>query len=237
MGLFPGQRATQTECLILGNGPSLVGRDWGTVPRERVFVLGVNQSWREVPDADAHFAIDVDQYAFDDKNQAGFGGREYYMRHSVSRTAFHTGAWDGLGVRVDRHDALIFSRHPFRKRHRGAHHPKPALSADGGVALKVSQPDSFGSSAYIALQMAAACDFERIFFVGLDLAGGKFKGAIGYADKKKTIVTTEGAWSNSERHDRLWRHVPADVKARTRVIAPSATQQFQVIEWPWKGNA
>lgn len=227
-------RPTQREVLILGNGPSLKGRPWATIPREIVFVLGVNQSWREVPDADAHFSNDGDQFDFEKPTAAGFGGRDYYARLHDARAVFHTGAWPNFGVQLDRHDAVVFGRHPFRRRHRGAAVPPP-LRADGGVALKVDPAGSAGSSAYIALQMAAALPFERIWFAGLDMGAGavKFDGAVGWAGRRKEVATTEGAWSNSEKHDNLWRQVPEDVLARVRVIGPSATKVLTVVDWPW----
>lgn len=229
--------ALQDEVLILANGPSLLGRPWDTVPRERVMILGINQSWRVFAEADAHYSADVDQYLFDNPEAAGFGGRAYYEGLDRRRAIFHSGGWENHGVRVDRHDAVIFGRHPFRKRHRGAHTLPPALREDGGVALKVDPSASAGSSAYIALQLAAASGFEVIWFVGLECGEKKFDGAHGYSDKRKRIPTTAGAWSNSLRHDALWRAVPDDVRARVRVIEPSATQVLDVVPWPWRKAA
>lgn len=224
----------QSDVLILGNGPSLRGRPWGDVPRHRVFVFGINQSWRETQDVDAHLAMDFDQYDFDNAMAAGYGGREYYEGLEARGRVYHTHAWPNRGVQLDRHDALVFSRRPFQWRHRGAHVPKPAIDHDGGVALHAGDNgETPGSSCYVALQMAAASGFERFWLVGLDMNAVKFEGAIGWAEKKKRTSTNSGAWSNSERHDSLWRHVPPDVKERVRVIAPSASKALQVVEWPF----
>jgi hypothetical protein len=61
----------------------------------------------------------------------------------------------------------------------------------------------------------------------------KFDGAQGYTAFGKKVSTNTGAWSNSVSHDVLWAKVPADVKARVRVIEPSKTKQFEVVPWPW----
>lgn len=228
---LPSRRDGQSEVLILGNGPSLLGRPWANVPRERVFVFGVNQSWRVVHDADAHFSNDDDQFQFNNPTAAGFGGAAYYQALAERGGLFHTGGAT-IGRRLHRHDALIFSRHPFRKRHHGAHTKPPALREDGGVALKIG-PGYSGSSAYVVLQMVAAAGFERVWFVGLDMGKLKFDGAHGWTAFGKRTPTTVGAWSNSDKHDAVWAKVPADVKERCRVIAPSLTQQFEVVEWPW----
>lgn len=226
----------QSDVLILGNGPSLRGRSWGDVPRDRTFVLGINQSWRETQDVDAHLAMDIDQYLFEDPQASGFGGRSYYESLDARGRVYHTRAWANHGVQLDRHDALVFSRRPFQWRHRGAHVPKPEIDHDGGVALHAGDDGSTpGSICYAALQLAAASGFERFWFVGLDMNTVKFEGAIGWAEKRKRISTSTGAWSNSDRHDSLWKRVPADVKDRVRVIAPSATKVLQVVDWPWPG--
>jgi hypothetical protein len=211
-GLFPGK----TDVLILANGPSLLNLNLPQcrIPRDRVGVMGVNQSWRVVPDADAHVAVDHDQFQIPE-------GKAYYQMQSDRGTLFHLGSGGDLGRRLHRHDELVFSRHPFRKRHVGAKTPKPTLSEDGGVVLKVSS-DSGGSSCYVALQIVAALPhIERIWFVGLDLTGGKFT----------------GEKSNSTKHDRLWRNVPHDIKARTTVIEPTGSEQFPRVTWPWPAPA
>lgn len=231
---LPGRKETQTEALILGNGPSLLGRPWGSIPRDRVFVFGVNQSWRVVPDADAHFANDGDQFDFANPTAAGFGGRAYYETVARERQGlYHSNAYSG-GYLLHRHDALVFSRHPYRKRAHGAHRPSVPLSEDGGFALKIG-PGYAGSSAYVALQVVAALDFERIWFVGLDMgeAAKKFDGAQGWTAVGKRFPTNVGAWSNSVRHDAVWAKVPADVRARVRVIEPSATTILEKAPWPW----
>ena len=207
-------------------------RPWHDVPRGRVFVLGVNQSWRVFPDADAHFAHDADQYAFYEPTAAGFGGRDYYARLHDARAAFHNGSWPNFGVVVDRNDRVVFGRHPYRKAHRGAKVPPPPTE-DGGVALKVDPAGNAGSSGYIALQLAAAAGFERIWMVGFDMSAVKFPGAIGWLNRQKKEAVNEGAWSNSQGQDHLWKHVPADVLARVRVIAPCASKVLPVVEWPW----
>lgn len=228
--------------LILGNGPSLRGRPWGTVPRDQVFLFGVNQSWRETQDVDAHFSNDFDQFDFNNPAAAGYGGRAYYDDLDARRRVYHTGSWANRGAHLDRHNALVFSRRPFGWRHRGAHVPQPALEHDGGVALHAGDNgQSPGSSAYVALQMAAASGFERFWLVGLDMTPVKFEGAVGWGERTKKTTVTSGAWSNSVRHDYLWSRVPADVKDRVRVIGPSLTKVLQVVDWPWpgprKGNA
>lgn len=234
---FPGQTG-QRECLILGNGPSLLLHPLRAVPRERVLILGVNQSWRVTADVDAHIAADSDQLRFDDRNASGYGGRAYYEAHAARGTLIHMQQgppWFGRGVRVDRHDELIFSRRPFERRHKDGCTPRPPLAEDGGVALKLGEG---GSTCYVALQCAAP-HFDVVWFVGLDMGATakKFDGAIGFTDRKKGTLTSTGAWSNSQQHDGLWRHVPADVRARVRVIAPSATQVLDVVAWPWPAEA
>lgn len=227
------------EVLILGNGPSLLTHPLGAVPRDRVFILGVNQSWRVFPAADAHFAQDGDQFAFDDPVAAGYGGRPYYEALDKRRTVYHTGAWPNFGVKLDRNDQVVFGRHPFRKRHRGAHTDPPTIQEDGGVALKVDPSGSAGSSTYIALQIAAAMAFDVFWLVGLDMGADprKFDGANGFTGVGKKVPTTVGAWSNSQRHDHLWSRVPRDVRDRVRVIAPSATKVLTVVDWPWPASA
>src|SRR5262245_24065236 len=169
-----------------------------------------------MPDADAHFANDPDQFQFDAPEAAGFGGREYYERMHRKNALYHTRAGGSLGTILDRHDALVFSRNPFRKRHRGAHTKPPHLREDGGVALKVGNGNA-GSSTYIALQMAAASGFLVIRLVGLDMNARKFDGAHGWTGFGKRQATTVAAWSNSQHHDRVWAAVPDDVRARVRV--------------------
>lgn len=227
---LPSRRASQTEVVILGNGRSLLAHPWDRVPREKVYRIGVNQSWRVVPDVDAHFSSDVDQFDFDNPTAAGYGGRAFY---DALEAVFHTGHYRAAnGVLLHRHDALGFSRHPFRKRHHGAHTQPPHLREDGGVVLKPG-PGQAGSSAYIALQMAAASGFERIWLAGLDMDDKKFDGAQGWTAFGKAVPTNQGAWSNSVRHDALWAKVPADVKAITRVILPSRCSELEKVAWPW----
>lgn len=205
------------------------------MPRERVFILGINQSWREVH-GDAHFANDGDQFDFDNETAAGYGGRPYYEDMEKRGRVYHAGGWHNHQIELDRHNALVFSRRPFLRRWRGPNIPKPELENDGGVAIHAGDNgDTPGSSCYAALQIAAASGFDRFWFVGLDMTAHKFDGAIGWAQRTKRTSTTSGAWSNSERHDALWRHVPEDVRGRVRVIAPSATKVFEVVEWPWPG--
>jgi hypothetical protein len=197
-------------------------------------ILGVNQSWRVVPDADAHFAIDHDQYDFDNPEAAGHGGRDYYMRLHKARAAFHSGSWglENFGVKLDRHDSLIFGRHPFKKRHRD-HKNIPPLSEDGGFSLRVNLAGGKGSSGYAALQLAAASEFERIWMVGFDQNDRKFDGAHGYDGFGKKTPVTVGAWSNSPGQEQLWKAIPRDVKERVRVIEPSAIKALEVVPWPW----
>lgn len=231
--------AGQTECLVLGNGPSLLGRPWADVPRDRVFVLGLNQSWRVVgaDGVDAHLAWDFDQYDFDNPEAAGYGGRDYYMALHKRRAAYHTGSWANFGVQLDSHNSLVFSRRPFQRRWRGAH--GPALDLDGGVALKPDLSSGKGSVAYAALQLAAATGFDAIWMVGLDMGekAKKFDGANGYTGFGKRVPTNVGAWSNSDHHDQVWRFVPDDVKSKVRVIEPSATKVLEVVPWPWRQAA
>lgn len=216
------KRLPQTECLILGNGPSLNGRDWKSVPRDRVVIFGINMSWRLVPDADYHVAIDHDQFSLMKTDPVQ--GRQaeclaYYQRLAATGRLFHTGGGEKIGTKLDRHDALEFSRHPFRKRHRGAGSSVPPLNEDGGVALKVAH-DSGGSTAYVALQIAAALsDFERFWLVGIDMG----------ADNTKFT----GQKSNSEKHDRLWEKVPPDIKSKVFGISPCGSYQFEKVDWPW----
>lgn len=152
------------------------------------------------------------------------GARPYYERVSALGTLFHTRAGHPLGIRLDRHDEVVFGMHPFRKRHRGASstlRPKPALTADGGVALK-SGHNTGGSTAYIALQVAAGMGFERIWLAGLD----------GGVEPKKFT----GEKSNCKSHEAMWRNVPPGVKERLRVIRPSLTGEaamLPLVEWPW----
>lgn len=201
-------------------------------------ILGINQSWRVVPDADAHFAMDHDQYDFDNQDAAGHGGRDYYMRLHKARAAYHPGTWgyENFGIRLDRHDTLVFGRHPFRKRHRN-HADMPPLSEDGGFALKVNPAGAKGSSGYAAIQLAAATGFDRIWMVGFDQNAVKFDGAHGYDGLGKKVAVTVGAWSNSPGQEQLWRAIPPDVKERVRVIAPSAIQALEVVPWPWSKAA
>lgn len=214
-------KSTKPEAVILGNGPSLFAfasrRD--QLPLDRLFVIGVNQSWRLFPTADAHVFIDATQYLLRAKDPVEHRENEcaaYYDRMAKEGLLFHFNAPGSPGHSLTRHDALSFSRHPFRHRHRGAGSPAPPLSEDGGVALKVEN-GSGGSTAYVALQIAAAMGFSRIWLVGLDMDAKKFT----------------GERSNSERHDRIWRYVPDDVKAKALVVAPSLTKQLTVVSWPW----
>lgn len=205
--------AGKTEALILGNGPSLLGRAWGDLPRRRLLVCGVNQSWRVFPGTDMHVFIDADQLRVP-------GAPAYYADVAARGGLYHTGSGGTLGVRLDRHDELKFGRYPFRKRHRG-HRPAPPLSEDGGVALKVDHDGRTGaSSAYFALQIVCALgNFSRIWIAGLDMGSNPTK--------------FTGQHSNCWNHDKLWAQVPPDVKERVRVIGPSATQQLTIVEWPW----
>jgi hypothetical protein len=231
--------AGQTECLLLGNGPSLLGRPFADVPRERVFILGLNQSWRAVgaDGVDAHFAIDYDQYDFDNPEAAGYGGRDYYMALHKRRAAFHTGSWANFGTALDSHQALVFSRRPFQKRWRGAH--PPPLAEDGGVCLKPDASSGKGSIAYAALQLVFASGFDLAWMVGIDMGQNakKFDGANGYTGFGKRVPTNVQAWSNSDHHDQVWRFVPDDVRSRVRVIEPSATKVLPVTAWPWEATA
>lgn len=203
----------KTECLVLGNGPSLLGRAWTTVPRDRLLICGVNQSWRVVQAPDLHVAIDQEQYR---KPEAA----DYYRRLSKDGCLYHTGGGGQLGIKLDRNDQLKFGCHPFRKRHRGAT-KTPPLSEDGGVAMKVDlDPTCGASSAYVALQVVVALlpKAVRYWIVGLDMGNTpKFT----------------GEKSNSIGHDKLWGQVPDDVRERVRVIGPSATTKLQIVEWPW----
>lgn len=217
MDYYVPRRQKQTECLILANGPSLLGRAWRVVPRDVVYLLGVNQSWREVPDADGHVSIDHDQFVMP-------GAAPYYDRLAAAGSLFHTGSGGARGVRLDRHDALEWGRYPFRKRHRGAATPTrpiPVVGQDGGVALKAGH-DSGGSSAYVAAQIAAGMGFGIIWVVGLD--GGE-------EPKKFT-----GEKSNCKQHFRLWKAIPDDVKGKLHVIRPSMTAEqsgLTIVDWPW----
>lgn len=230
---LPTRKPSQTEALILGNGGSLLGRPWASVPRDRVFIFGVNQSWREVPDADAHFANDADQYDFDNPTAAGFGGRAYYHRLARARELYHPGT-HGEGILLHRHDELVFSRNPFRHRCHGANR-SVKKSEDGGITLKIPPGGSAGSSAYVALQLVAAGPFERIWMVGFDMDALKFDGAKGYTGLGKKVPTDVQAWSNSVTHDKLWANVPADVLERVRVIAPCRSKVLPIVDaWPWE---
>ena len=225
-GPLPGQ----TQCLILGNGPSLVGRPWANIPRQEVYVIGVNQSWREVPEANAHVFVDASQLAMAD-------GHAYYQRHADQRTLYHLGAAGSNGVKMDRHDAVRFGRAPFSPRQRGADAPPP--ERNGGVALKAA--GCGGSAAYVALQVAAALGFVWYWLVGLDMGhdNRKFAGAEsgkGDGSSKHWLKPDEHGHyrSNAQHHDKLWAQVPQDVRACTRVIAPSATTKLDIEPWPWE---
>jgi hypothetical protein len=203
------------ECLILANGPSLLGRDWSVVPRERVWIMGVNQSWRVVPDADGHALIDY-------YDQTGMPeGKPYYEEQHRRGHLYHA-AWGApLGHALNRHDELDFGWFPFRMRHRGQQDPKPGPGEDGGVSAKAGINPG-GSVTYFALQIAAGLGFERIWIVGLD--GGE-------SPQKFT-----GEKSNCMGHYRTWRQLPDGVRPRVYVIEPSATGRqalLQVVPWPW----
>lgn len=184
-----------------------------------MFVIGLNQSWRETQDVDAHVAVDQAQMVFSDPAFEGWGGKPYYEAVAAKRTLFHTGPDGKLGLRLDRHDAVVFGRHPFRRRHLDGCKPFPPLDEDGGVALKPGPETGPGSVGLIALQIAAHAGFRRIWLVGFDMSDTKFTGKS----------------SESSNHDRIWRRLPPDVLERVRVIAPSATEVFTVVPWPWRG--
>lgn len=207
------------EAIILANGPSLStlhALRW-LVPWDRLFVVGVNQSWRLFPEPDIHVVVDHDQIHIPE-------AADFYQGYGGTNRLYHLGSAGELGIKIDRHDAVGFGRFPFRKRHRGAQTKAPPLSEDGGVALKtwIGGICTGGSTAYVALQIVAAlAQFRRIWIAGLDMGkSGKFT----------------GQKSHSVLHDAMWERVPEDVMKRVRVIAPSATRVLPIVEWPWVGD-
>ena len=75
-----------------------------------------------------------------------------------------------------------------------------------------------GSVMYMALQLAEWMGFARIWITGFEMGGPKFTG------QPTGII---------HRQQELFRLTPEDVRAKVRVIAPTACTVFEVAEWPW----
>jgi hypothetical protein len=153
-------RKGKPEALILANGPSLDNRAWSEVPRDRVFVLGVNQSWRLYPRPDAHLAPDVTQYNLP-------GAKDFYTEYAkAGGVTLH-----GDGFRYGR--VLDVFQGPWVR----------------DVKDRVSTGQlGKGCVTFCALQLVQHC--ERIWVVGLDLTDKKFTGEPSNSEWQDQIFAT-----------------------------------------------
>lgn len=210
------------ECLILGNGESLFdlahagdctpvysrieqAQDAGAV------VIGLNQSWKMHKAPDYHVCVDISQYDRDEKQADVFG-------KDANKKAFQALSERGI----------LFASPVWRDRTPPLGIPIPMLghpytwgrfdSDPRGLVVSV---DGAGSVAYVALQLAELMGFAKIWLCGFDQQGPKFTG--------ETVRS-----GILKRQDWLFKHTPSSVVKKTRVIAPSATTAFEIVEgWPW----
>lgn len=190
------------EVVLLGNGPSLAQHPLDRIP-SRVLTFGMNASWKVVPNATYHFAIDRENY---DMHQ------EYYDALAREDRLFTLKGWPvGQPVLHGMPPEVRFSRDLVRGL-------RVSMPLNSEAFVDGERRTSTGSVMYAVLQVCAWMDFAKIWIVGMDMEGGKFDG------RRSPYVIL---------HDALYQHVPVELQQRIQVIAPSKTKVFEIVEWPW----